>query len=652
MEGVCSQRVRNLNTPANNPKQLSVLYYNARSLFPKMDNLHALVSLHKPDAIAIVETWLSPEIGDSEVAIPNYQLIRRDRDRHGGGIIVYVADRYSVKLLNKGSLDFEFMSISVHCQNYKACLCVLYRPPSSPFSYFDSVYSALESIDYAYFSNFIFVGDFNIDFYNPSHPLYSNLSTFLSTFALSQVVPHATHTSLRGKSTLIDLALVPSSTEVVSCAVVPPIANSDHNGVQLVLRQQTPGKQCTTNKRRIWRYARADWTHANNLLQAECWDDLLHLDANEAWTQWESRFMAIMEQCIPHSQATKQQNLPWVTKQVLAAMRKRNQLFRKAQRHGDSTTRGKYTSARNKALKLLKQAKRMYFAGLKPNSKQFWKTVKLQSKSSSTIPTLKHGTVEAGSDIGKASMLNQFFSECFNQSLPPLTAEDIENFQTCPDACPEEFLCTEEEVLNLLTTLDTSKASGPDKISGRMLKSTASSIAPTVTKLFNQSIRNSVFPQLWKTAAVVPIPKSPSGKDSPRHYRPISLLSVLSKLMERHVYHLIADHCLDHELLSADQWGFRPGRSTVSALVCAVDDWLSELEGNGSVCCAFFDLQKAFDSVPHRALLDKLSSLGFDNFLLKWLCDYLTGRTQQVVVNGSTSSSLPVTSGVPQGSVL
>ena len=122
--------------------------------------------------------------------------------------------------------------------------------------------------------------------------------------------------------------------------------------------------------------------------------------------------------------------------------------------------------------------------------------------------------------------------------------------------------------------------------------------------------------------------------------------------MVSHPYHLIADHCLDHELLSADQWGFRPGRSTVSALVCAVDDWLSELEGNGSVCCAFIDLQKAFDSVPHRALLDKLSSLGFDNFLLKWLCDYLTGRTQQVVVNGSTSFSLPVTSGVPQGSVL
>ena len=90
-----------------------------------MDNLHALVSLHKPDAIAIVETWLSPEIGDSEVAIPNYQLIRRDRDRHGGGIIVYVADRYSVKLLNKGSLCqfLLIMSISVKLLNKgnKAC---------------------------------------------------------------------------------------------------------------------------------------------------------------------------------------------------------------------------------------------------------------------------------------------------------------------------------------------------------------------------------------------------------------------------------------------------------------------------------------------------------------------------------------------------
>ena len=182
--------------------------------------------------------------------------------------------------------------------------------------------------------------------------------------------------------------------------------------------------------------------------------------------------------------------------EVLSAMRKETSGL------GRLATRDKYKSARNKALKLLREAKRTYFAGLKPNSKQFWKTVKLQTGNLSTIPTLKRGHVEASSDTDKATMLNEFFSECFNQSLPPLTTEDVACFRTRPDACPDELLCTEEEVLGLLTSLDTSKASGPDKISGRMLRSTANSIAPSVTKLFNLSIQDGTFPNIWKNFGV------------------------------------------------------------------------------------------------------------------------------------------------------
>ena len=97
-----------------------------------MDNFHALASLHNPDVITIVESWLSPDIVDSDcVSIPNYQIIRFDRDRHGRGILIYVSDKYTVKLLNKGPFALEFMSISVHCTHFKACLCFVYHPLSS-----------------------------------------------------------------------------------------------------------------------------------------------------------------------------------------------------------------------------------------------------------------------------------------------------------------------------------------------------------------------------------------------------------------------------------------------------------------------------------------------------------------------------------------
>ncbi len=124
-------------------------------------------------------------------------------------------------------------------------------------------------------------------------------------------------------------------------------------------------------------------------------------------------------------------------------------------------------------------------------------------------------------------------------------------------------------------------------------------------------------------------------------------------MLESHAYNLDADFCQDSDLLSQSQWGFRQGHSTVSALICAVDDWLKELEENNSVCCAFFDLKKAFDSVPHRALLEKLSSLGLNSYLLKWTVTTLQDVINAcVVINGVTSASLPVSSGVPQGSVL
>ena len=176
-----------------------------------MDNLHALVTLHQPDAVCIVESWLCPDIAAAEISLPGYNTVRLDTDRHGGGIVLFVADVYNVKVLQQGPLDLEFLLVSVQCAHFRLSLAVLYRPPSSSVLYLDNLYNSLESVHPSYFSNFVLVGDFNIDFCNPSHILYQRLLTILSSFSLTQVVPSPTHTSSTGKSTLIDLALVSSA---------------------------------------------------------------------------------------------------------------------------------------------------------------------------------------------------------------------------------------------------------------------------------------------------------------------------------------------------------------------------------------------------------------------------------------------------------
>ena len=135
-------------------------------------------------------------------------------------------------------------------------------------------------------------------------------------------------------------------------------------------------------------------------------------------------------------------------------------------------------------------------------------------------------------------------------------------------------------------------------------------------------------------------------------YRPISLLSLISKMLEKHIHTILSDFCISHNLISPRQFGFLPQRSTVSALLFSTHSILSLLESCQSVCGIFLDLRKAFDSVPHQPLIDLLASHDLPPHLLNWLHSYLLNRSQRVVVRGSTSSPLPASSGVPQGSIL
>ena len=133
---------------------------------------------------------------------------------------------------------------------------------------------------------------------------------------------------------------------------------------------------------------------------------------------------------------------------------------------------------------------------------------------------------------------------------------------------------------------------------------------------------------------------------------PISLLSLVSKVLERHVFNLLYDFCCSHNILSNCQFGFRPGFSTESALLSVIHSWSTTLDKGNSICSVFFDLSKAFDSVHHSPLINVLSHINLPQFLVSWLQTYLSNRSQQVVIDGYSSTKTHVSSDVPQGSVL
>ena len=638
---------------------LTILYYNARSILPKIDLLRTeVIAANFPSVVCIVESWLSEEIQDNEICIHDYQLIRLDRNRLGGGVLVYIHNSLTWEPVLMGPNDLELMAISVSSPDHpcKHCISVLYRPPSSAVTFFDNLCTAIQSISPILFSNFVLIGDFNINFCTRDHPYFCKLNAVLELFSLSQVVSAPTHTAPSGDASLIDLALVSDPGMILNCTTVPPLElaemRSYHNGVKLELRWKVRQvKQVQQCSRTIWRYANAEFGKAKRMVEEVDWDSLLpEDDVDLAAANWHNKVMEIMHACIPQQTVHKRRNVPWLTKNVICLMRKRNAAFQAAKRSPRSHL-DKFRKLRNKVVSLLRNGKRSYLEQLNAKDKRkFWKAVKFLNKQQSAIPPLHYQGTVANTNHEKAALLNGFFTTCFNTAVPPLPLSDTQ-VRSQNNSCPEDLLSIPSEVLSYITALDPSKASGPDGLSGRMLKGIGSSIAPSLSKLFNISLKLGRIPSSWKTSSIVPIPKNSNHKEA-TNYRPISLLPIVSKLLERHVHRYITLFLSQTSPLSNTQWGFQTGKSTITALLAVTHDWFQALEAKNDVCSVFFDLKKAFDSVPHQPLMEKLQKYGLDGNILSWISSYLTNRKQHVVVDGATSTDENVLSGVPQGSVL
>ena len=599
--------------------------------------------------MCIVETWLDNSVSDNELYLSNYQLFRLDRNRHGGGIAIYVHFSLSCSIiLQGGPFDLEFLSISVlsHSSFCKLCLCLFYRPPSSHVSIFDNLFHTLQILNPAKFSSFLLLGDFNVNFCNPDHFLFSHIRDIMLSFSLNQVVPSYTHVSPSGIPSLIDLAMLANIEQLQNCTTIPPLSTSDHYGISLTLKRKTSAAT-PSKSRMIWLYQEGDFGKACRMIDETDWDSIITgSDVSKAAAEWSKCFLAIMKECIPCRQIQWRHNLPWLTKDVIQLIKKRNMLFRKAKRTKVRAHFAQYKTTRNRIVTLLRNKKQQYFNSIMTtDSKTFWKTIKMLNRNRETIPALHSGDYTASNDKEKADLLNTFFASCWNSTEQPLT----EDLYTCSGLSTYDVV--PEEVFHLLSGLDTSKANGPDGISAFMVKATASSIASPLAKLFTLSLTTGRFPRMWKFASIVPIPKS-KCKNDPSNYRPVSLPSIVSKLLEKIVYSLLWEHLLEHAPISDCQWGFQKGKSTTTALLFTTHEWHTLLDRQQDVISVFFDFKKAFDSVPHRKLMERLAQAGFHPHILSWLCSYLSDRQQNVLVNGEHSQPTRVLSGVPQGSVL
>ena len=210
---------------------------------------------------------------------------------------------------------------------------------------------------------------------------------------------------------------------------------------------------------------------------------------------------------------------------------------------------------------------------------------------------------------------------------------------------------TEQDVLKVIKEMNVSKSSGLDDISSFIIKEAFQLLVPEVTYMFNLSIKTATFPKLWKKALVIPIPKS-GNLTNVKNYRPISLLPLPGKILEKLIHQQLSNYLESESLLTNAQHGFRKKRFTVHSVAQLITYVNKKMDTRMPTLAVYVDFKKAFDCVQHPVLLNKLSQLNIDRSVTDWIGSYLSEREQRVLANNNYSPFQEVTQGVPQGSVL
>ena len=342
---------------------------------------------------------------------------------------------------------------------------------------------------------------------------------------------------------------------------------------------------------------------------------------------------------------------------------RRDFLKRKAIKTKEENDWKLYKSSRNAVNIAMRNAKKEYYAMKIANHnkklKQAWKTI-----NDILGRNRKQNIVNEIKLVDKTVTSTEELVEVFNDhftNIGPKLAETIEQDNDCSF---RDFIDQNESgagflfqpvnvatVFKLITKLSSSKATGIDKISAKVLLTAAPAIARSLTKIFNVSITSEQFPSEWKAARVIPIFKK-GQRTMLDNYRPISILPVVSKLMERILHDQMFDYLMNENILSEHQYGFRPSHSTTTTLLDCTNEWYVNMDRGLYNLVVFLDLKKAFDTVNHEILLRKFQMYGFGENALTLLRCYLTHRTQKCQLKGIFSNQRKITCGIPQGSIL
>ncbi|XP_062575423.1 uncharacterized protein LOC134237333 [Saccostrea cucullata] len=518
-----------------------------------------------------------PELG--------YDVIRRDRegDAHGGVLIAATTELGLNHLHTNGDSELNSGSINISPRK-KVILSCLYRPPNRQDQHTtDKVIHNISELRSQHKNNiFILGGDFNLpdidwDKYaiNGSQTSREINNAFMQMTAdlnLQQVVDIPT----RGEN-ILDLLLTSHPGQLSRCKTIPPLGNSDHDVV--LLDFTTHISRPRPKRRTIYLWKKANTNGIRDELQSQL-DTFTHTnyeDVNSMWGYIKDLILGAVKHHVPSRRTLAKHTHPWMTSELRRLSNRKQKAYKRAKRSKDSKDNKRYKALKGK-------------------------------QDSSQIVTLKSKDGFLRSDIAsKASILNEQFQSVYTQ----------EDLSPLPDLGPSPFLTmdnitiNERGILKLLQGLRPFKATGPDEIPAFILKQSAESIAPYLTRMFQLSLDYGQKPDEWPC-----------------------------KLLEHVVHSTVMDHFDRNNILCDEQHGFRARRSCETQLVITLDQLARNMDQGYQTDVILLDFSKAFDKVPHQRLLLKLEHYGVSGTTLGWIKDFLSRRTQSVIRNQRDADKL------------
>ena len=610
------------------------------------------------DIMCISESWLLPLTANRFIDIPGYSVYRSDAGM-GGGVCVYVKEDFKVNILTptlERPDDIEDIWMTVQYRNFPSFIigCV-YRHPhalNNSFSYISDVFTTMCLRN----KPILILGDFNDDQFLPEN----KIGKITQSLHLTQIIKKATRITSTS-STLIDLAITNRPNFVIHSDVLScPVGDHELLTTTINIRKE--------RKPPIIRTFRSLRNYSQNKLcdlllnDTDALNYILRTDnVNDQVSIFTNIFIKCLNSCAPFvTKEIKRPSAPWIDDQIKEAIKKRNNLHSvfKLNRQ-DPIAESNYRKQKKKVKNMISISKTKYFKEqflkCRGNIRGTWDVIKKiipgnkksfgllgdsESELKNKVEEFNKHFATIGENTFRKSQESQVDSNLLLNNRPSLQSNNLNKFRPQPVDINTLILT--------IKSLKTTNSYGSDGIPFRFLIDSLPVTIYYILVIVNTSIVTGVHPELWKHSFVAPVFKS-GDVENIGNYRPISLLPIISKIIEKIIANQLIDFLESNKLLAENQHGFRPNLSTETALLTVTNKIYENIENKKISLLLLLDLSKAFDSVNHQILMEKCQDLNIDSF---WLENYLENRVQSVRIGSAISSPQKIQFGVPQGSIL